>query len=138
MKDDRNFAGTLPPEADTSAPSLLHRRREGRVDERAATDFRVFFTDGQYLEEEGTALDISKSGCRVRCPCALEQGTMLEVWLFMPDYDWPLRVERAVVRWKDEEEFGLEFMNLRPSQRERLRQLLRQDSGPLAKPRTWQ
>lgn len=138
MKDDRNFAGTLPPEADASAPSSLTRRLEDRVGERAATDFRVFFTDGQYLEEEGTVLEISKSGCRVRCPCVLEEGTTLEVWLFMPDYDWPLRVERAVVRWKDDEEFGLQFPNLRPSQRERLRQFLRQDSGPLAKPRTWQ
>lgn len=139
MKEDRaNISGTLSPEADASSTLLARGCREDRVNARAATDFRVFFTDGQYLEGEGTVLDISKSGCRVHCPCDLEEGASLELWLFIPNYDWPLRVERAVVRWKDGEQFGLDFLNLRPSQRERLRQFLRQRVSPRHEPRIWQ
>lgn len=136
MSDDSgSFAGILPPKADPGQPLAGRGRREDRVDERAETDFRVFFTDGQYLEGEGTALDLSKSGCRVHCPCDLPEGAVIELWLFMPNYDWPLRVERALVRWKGEEEFGLQFLSLRPSQRERLRQFIRLCAFPLDKSR---
>lgn len=139
MKDDSgNSSGTVAPKADATQPSLLQTRREDRVHDRADTDFRAFFTDGQYLEGEGTVLDISKSGCRVLCPCDLKEGTTVEVWLFMPNYEWPLRIERALVRWTEGEEFGLQFLTLRPAQRERLRHFLRQHSAPLSNPRTWQ
>lgn len=139
MKDDSgNVSGSLAPKADAGQTSAVQRRREDRVHERTDTDFRAFFTDGQYLEGEGTVLDISKSGCRVQCPCELKQGSIIELWLFMPNYEWPLRIERALVRWAKGEEFGLEFANLRPSQRERLRQFLRRRSGLPNKPRTWQ
>lgn len=120
------------------SPPPLPRHRQDRVHDRADTDFRVFFTDGQDLEGEGTVLDISRSGCRMHCPCDLKQGATVELWLFMPNYDWPLRVERALVRWKEEAEFGLEFLKLRPSQRERLRQFIRVRATALHKPRTWQ
>ncbi len=139
MKDDSGkVSGTLAPKADAGQSSLLQRRLEDRVHDRSDTDFRAFFTDGQYVEGEGTVLDISKSGCRVQCPCELKQGATVEVWLFMPNYEWPLRIEQALVRWKDGEEFGLQFLSLRPSQRERLRQFLQQRLRPLNKPRTWQ
>ncbi len=139
MKDDSGkVSGTLAPKADAGQSSLLQRRLEDRVHDRSDTDFRAFFTDGQYVEGEGTVLDISKSGCRVQCPCELKQGVTVEVWLFMPNYEWPLRIEQALVRWKDGEEFGLQFLSLRPSQRERLRQFLQQRLRPLSKPRTWQ
>ncbi len=139
MKDDSGkVSGTLAPKADAGPSSLLQRRLEDRVHDRSDTDFRAFFTDGQYVEGEGTVLDISKSGCRVQCPCELKQGVTVEVWLFMPNYEWPLRIEQALVRWKDGEEFGLQFLSLRPSQRERLRQFLQQRLRPLNKPRTWQ
>ncbi len=139
MKDDSGkFSGTLAPKPDAGPSSLLQRRLEDRVHDRSDTDFRAFFTDGQYVEGEGTVLDISKSGCRVQCPCELKQGATVEVWLFMPNYEWPLRIEQALVRWKDGEEFGLQFLSLRPSQRERLRQFLQQRLRPLNKPRTWQ
>ncbi len=139
MKDDSGkVSGTLAPKADAGQSSLLQRRLEDRVHDRSDTDFRAFFTDGQYVEGEGTVLDISKSGCRVQCPCELKQGVTVEVWLFMPNYEWPLRIEQALVRWKDGEEFGLQFLSLRPSQRERLRQFLQQRLRPLNKPRTWQ
>lgn len=139
MKDDSGkFSGALAPKPDAGPSSLLERRVEDRVHDRSDTDFRAFFTDGQYVEGEGTVLDISKSGCRVQCPCELKQGVTVEVWLFMPNYEWPLRIEQALVRWKDGEEFGLQFLSLRPSQRERLRQFLQQRLRPLNKPRTWQ
>lgn len=138
MSDDHGtFAGTLSAETDAGVPSPCVPRREDRGNERAPTDFRVFFTDGQSVEGEGTVLDISKSGCRVHCPCDLEEGASLELWLFMPNYDWPLRVEQAVVRWKGGEQFGLDFLNLRLSQRERLRQFLRQHASLPQKPPSW-
>jgi hypothetical protein len=48
----------------------------------------------------------------------------LTVKLFLPDHEWELKLERAVVRWIEGKTFGLEFLSLRPAQRERIRLLL--------------
>jgi hypothetical protein len=45
----------------------------------------------------------------------------VKVDLFLPDYPRPLRIERGVVRWIKGDRFGVEFLDIQASQRERLR-----------------
>ena len=54
---------------------------------------------------------------------------ILELTIFLPDYDWQLRLDRSVVRWVRGQTFGLEFQDLRPVQRERLRRLVEKLKG---------
>jgi hypothetical protein len=54
----------------------------------------------------------------------LQPGMALKLSLFLPDYNWPLRVDRAIVRWVAGQDFGLEFTTIRMAQRERLRALV--------------
>lgn len=69
-------------------------------------------------------LDISTAGGRAASSVKLHCGTVLKLSLFLPDYQWPLRMEAAGGRWVEEREFGLEFSSIRLAQRERLRALL--------------
>ena len=48
----------------------------------------------------------------------------LRLSLFLPDHQWPLRINQAIVRWIDKNEFGLEFVSITMAQRERLRALV--------------
>ena len=91
---------------------------------RIHAGFRIFFS-GESYEGEGTVTDLSREGCGVECETDIVMGTNLEIWLFMPDYDWPLKIEQAEVRWRVAEKFGLEFLVIRPSQRQRLRTMVR-------------
>ena len=85
---------------------------------------RLFFFGVEDFEGEGTLLDVSTSGCRATSSVKLQPDTLLKLTLFLPDYDWPMRVEQAIVRWVNGEQFGLEFTSIRLSQRERLRAIV--------------
>lgn len=90
---------------------------------RLKAKLRIFFSGGD-VEGEGTVVDLSKSGCRVECESQIVKDTAVAAWIYSPDYDWPLRIERAIVRWVSPKAFGLEFLDLLPAQKERLRLVL--------------
>jgi hypothetical protein len=85
---------------------------------------RLFFFGEDEFEGEGTLLDISTNGCRATSFTRLKVGLFLKLSLFLQDQQWPLRIDQAVVRWVDGQCFGLEFIGIRPGQRERLRAIL--------------
>jgi hypothetical protein len=106
-----------------------------RIDDRMEKDRRgrrvelcchLFFFGQDDFEGEGTLLDISASGLRASSFIALQPGSLLQISLFLPDHPWPLRVDEASVQWVNGQEFGMEFMSLRPAQRVRLRALVMQ------------
>ena len=90
---------------------------------RLKAKLRIFFSGGG-VEGEGTVLDLSKSGCRVDCESEIVKDAVVAAWIYSPDHDWPLKIERAVVRWVSPKVFGLEFVEILPAQRERLRTVL--------------
>ncbi len=99
---------------------------------RFKTRIRIFFSGGA-IEGEGTVVDLSKGGCRVECETELAIGDEVEAWVYPPDHEWPLKIERAIVRWRKATEFGLEFLQIQPAQKERLRLVL---NGKNLGPRT--
>lgn len=95
--------------------------RRGR---RLALSCRLFFFGEEELEGEATILDISTNGCRGTSLTEVRVGLSLKLSMFLQDQQWPLRIEEALVRWVDGQTFGLEFVGIRPAQRERLRALI--------------
>jgi hypothetical protein len=82
-----------------------------------------FFGDGEF-EGEASVLDISTNGCRASSLTEVKVGLSLKLSVFLQDQQWPLRIDEAVVRWVEGQTFGLEFVGIRPAQRERLRAIL--------------
>jgi PilZ domain len=95
--------------------------RRGR---RLALSCRLFFFGEEEFEGEATILDISTNGCRATSLTEVKVGLSLKLSLFLKDQQWPLRIDEALVRWVDGQTFGLEFVGIRPAQRERLRTLI--------------
>lgn len=95
--------------------------RRGR---RLAMSRRLFFFGDDDLEGEATILNISTNGCRATSLTEVKVGSIVKLSLFLQDQQWPLRIDEAVVRWVDDQCFGLEFVGIRPAQRERLRALI--------------
>lgn len=85
---------------------------------------RMFIFGDDDFEAEVTVLDISTNGCQATSSDELKVGMILKLSLFLSDYPWPLRVDQALVRWVDGQQFGLEFTSIRLAQRERLRALI--------------
>jgi hypothetical protein len=95
--------------------------RRGR---RLALSCRLFVFGEDDFETEGTLMDISTSGCRAVSTVQVHRGMIVKLSVFLPDHRWPLRVEEAIVRWTNGQEFGVEFTSIRLAQRERLRALI--------------
>lgn len=100
--------------------------RRGR---RLAMSRRLFFFGDGEFEGEAGVLDISTNGCRATSLTELKVGLTLKLSLFLQDQQWPLRIDEAVVRWVEGQTFGLEFIGIRPAQRERLRAILMKAKG---------
>lgn len=81
---------------------------------------RLFFFGEHDFEGEAQVVDLSTSGCRATSEESVQVGMQLKLSFFLRDYPWPLRVDHAIVRWVEGQTFGVEFLTLRPAQRERL------------------
>lgn len=115
--------GTLQHK-DASARQSNHPVAPERRGRRLTISRRLFFFGDEEFEGEATVLDISTHGCRVSSLTEVKAGMLLKLSIFLQDQQWPLRIDKAVVRWVEGQSFGLEFIGIRPAQRERLRTLL--------------
>lgn len=103
----------------------------GPSNHRATLRFHVQFRTlvsgtgtGTVVEGTGTLLDLSLGGCRVEAPIAVEQHLLVELRIYVPDLDWPLMVDGAVVQWAKENTFALRFLRLRQSENNRLARVI--------------
>jgi hypothetical protein len=108
-----------------------HPPEKPRIATRHKLSCRTFFSGGG-LEGEGLVIDLSKSGCKIQCQTVPEVGATVKADLFLPDYPRPLKIERGLVRWVKTDSFGLEFVDIQASQRERLRVFLGSQTGAKA------
>jgi c-di-GMP-binding flagellar brake protein YcgR len=99
-------------------------KRELRTSPRIPLDCRLFFSSHELAEADATLLDLSSAGCAAESKTAVRTDMSLDLWIFSPNYNWRMHIDHAVVRWVRGQVFGVEFLNLRPVQRKRLRQLV--------------
>jgi hypothetical protein len=97
-----------------------------RVTPRFRVQFRTVFSGsaGRVLESMGTVLDLSLEGCRVEAPIAVQESLLMELRIYVPDLDWPLMVDGAVVQWVKGQTFGLRFLRLSQTEDDRLAQVI--------------
>jgi hypothetical protein len=99
------------------------RRTEKRLHPRFTAQFRSTFSGGQ-REGQGKTLDLSDGGCRITSDCPVVSNAAFECRIYAPGLNWPLRIEEAQVRWVKGNTFGLEFTDMQPDERVKLKQLL--------------
>jgi len=96
---------------------------EKRKQPRFTAQFRSTFSGGQ-REGQGRTLDMSAGGCRVETEVPVVVGASFECRIYVPGFDWPLRIEEAQVRWIKGNVFGLEFTKIGPEEQVKLKKLL--------------
>ena len=74
--------------------------------------------------DDAVVLDLSVGGCRVHSTVQVRPGMEVQLQIALPSQLAPFAVERALVRWAREREFGVSFMRLRSEERESLRRLV--------------
>ncbi len=76
------------------------------------------------MSEAGAVSNLSVGGCKVDSKASGYIGRYLALDVFLRDEQTRLRVDQAAVRWARKEEFGLEFISMRPEEEERLRDVV--------------
>jgi PilZ domain-containing protein len=97
---------------------------EQRKYDRVSVEYVASFSGPTY-RAEGTVLNLSMVGCRARSVSAVKKDDSLGVLIDVPQYEHPLYVSRAEVRWSDGQHFGMEFMYMELEDRQRLGEIIR-------------
>jgi hypothetical protein len=103
---------------------MMNLRKERRVQ----IECPVSFTSDNLLGE-GTTYNVSTQGCAIRSGTHVAPETYLALRIAFPGNPTPLPVEMAVVRWSQQSEFGVHFIAMEESERERLRRILGKIDG---------
>lgn len=69
---------------------------------------------GENFLAEGTMLDISLQGGRFASTMPVAVGMRLAIYVDSPQKREDLVIDEAVVRWVSEDEFGAQFISMRP------------------------
>ena len=87
-------------------PTVEHRKHR-----RYPVRFKsIFSTDGVHIED-GLVLDLSLGGCRLTSTIHVPSDIPIEIHI-RPDQHSPIYISKAVVRWREDPAFGLEFKEL--------------------------
>ena len=106
-------------------PKAVKKRRsqEKRLQPRFTAQFRSTFSGGQ-REGQGKTLDLSDGGCRIETDYPIVPGATFECRIYAPGLNWPLRIDKAQVRWVKGKIFGLQFLSMQSEEQKSLRQVL--------------
>jgi c-di-GMP-binding flagellar brake protein YcgR len=96
---------------------------EGAMELRQSPRFPVQIPvsfSGDKIVWHGTVSDLSTGGCKVVSDPIILEGSKVVLRAHLPSQASPVQVEVAKVRWSRGQEFGLEFLYMKPEERARL------------------
>ncbi|ULA65256.1 MAG: PilZ domain-containing protein [Nitrospira sp.] len=97
---------------------------EHRHHPRFPVQFRSSFSSANIVSGDGQLSDLSIRGCCVSSATGVKPGTILQLRI-VPGDEPSIQVKQAVVRWRRDHSFGLEFTSLAPDEWTRLQQVVR-------------
>jgi hypothetical protein len=89
-----------------------------RQHDRFKVEFPIVFS-GDHAGT-GTVYNLGIGGCKIISASVVSTGDVLNLRLSLPTITPPVIVHAATVRWITESEFGVDFLGMQESERDRL------------------
>jgi hypothetical protein len=99
-------------------------------------DFRAI-SAGLTREHTSRLDSLSVTGCTIRTG-QVPNGEALELRIYLPDSEWPLRIDHAKVTWGHWDGFTVEFLNIAAKEKQRLQAYLANAPVPRRGISLWQ
>jgi hypothetical protein len=80
--------------------------------------------EGNQGVSQGTLFNLSAGGGAIGSKAPVQCGTILTLRVHLPSLKQPIEVDRAEVTWTAGDDFGVQFLQLGPKERERLNQVI--------------
>jgi hypothetical protein len=93
-------------------------------------DFRTLLAHS-FTEQTGRVESLWATGCTILTTEHPACDTLLELRIYLPDGEWPLRVDRAQMTWGHWDSFTVDFLSLPAGDQQRLREYLALDHAPV-------
>ncbi len=91
-------------------------------------DFRTLPAES-LTEQTGRLESLWATGCTILAAHQPAADAALELRIYLPDGEWPLRVDRAHITWEHWDSFTVEFASLLTRDPERLKSYLATDQA---------
>lgn len=96
---------------------------EGRRERRLYVQYPISIKGNQGVNS-GILFNLSAGGGAIESGAAVQCGTILTLRVHIPSTKQPIEVDQAEVTWKAGDDFGVQFLQLGPQERERLNQVI--------------
>lgn len=113
----------MPPKADDKNEPQPRGRR------RVPVDYPASFT-GDEGSGDGTVTNLTLAGCELQSSVLLPIGAGLNLHVQAPEARPPMIIALAIVRWKQDDRLGLEFVRFGGGTKEQLEDMLNQHDNP--------
>ena len=80
--------------------------------------------EGNQGVSQGKLFNLSPGGGAIESATPVQSGTILTLRVHLPSLKQPIEVDQAEVTWTAGDDFGVQFVQLGPQQRERLNQVI--------------
>ena len=97
---------------------------EDRKDARFPIVMHAVYTYRDSAAGEGVVEDVSMSGCKVRSTTPAIYAATLRLQVYPPGQPVPIEIQKALVRWTGDGQFGVQFSEMALEHQERLRRLI--------------
>ena len=91
-------------------------------------DFRILSAES-LTEQTGRLESLWATGCTILTTHHPAADAVLELRIYLPDGEWPLRVDRAQITWGHWDLFTVEFASLPTRDQQRLKTYLATDQA---------
>ncbi len=110
-------------------PKKTQHELEPRGRLRVPVDYPAQFT-GDEGSGQGTVTNLTIAGCEIESHAQLPIGARVCLHVQSPGARPPIIIALAIVRWKNGDRFGLEFVRFEGSTKEQLEDMLNQREAP--------
>ena len=97
----------------------MEQRRERRVQ----VEYPISFEWNQGVNN-GKLFNLSRGGCGIESGAFVQVGTTVTLRVYVPTHKEPIHIGRAGVTWSAGQDFGVEFTDMDPAEKERLHKLI--------------
>ena len=97
----------------------MEQRRERRVQVQYPISF-----EGNQGVSKGKLFNLSLGGCGIESGGIVQVGTTVTLRVYVPTHKEPIQIGRAGVTWAAGQDFGVEFLDMDPQEKERLKSLM--------------
>ena len=80
--------------------------------------------EGNQGVSKGMLFNLSKGGGAIESTTSVQSGTVLTLRVHLPSLKQPIEVDQAQVTWTAGDDFGVQFLQLGPKERERLNEVI--------------